>query len=270
MNLTSSWIALCLTIVLVAVFVSAGIFLVVRGWVRTGTLRKHHDFAGFVIATLGTLYSVFLGFTIVGSQERQGHILEKVNKEAYLCGDLYRATAAFGEPIRGKAQGAIKEYLKSIVVDEWPLMGEKKESPLTLEKMEGMWAEYYKFQPGTEVEKIWFGKTVNILLDLNSARLERIYSSWESLGMISWIALILGGVVLLSLLFFFGTENFWAQLSINTLFVGYFAFMIYVVYALDNPFREPQIIQPKAYQIIYNYYSENPREFVSPEENRLF
>lgn len=142
----------------------------------------------------------------------------------------------------------------------------KKESPVTLLKLEKMWEPFYGFQPKTKKEELFFSQALNTLNDLNSARLQRIYSSWDSLGSLSWLALITGAAVLIFFLFFFGTENHFIQFVISALFITYLIFMIFVIWALDNPFRQPQMIEPRAYEVIYNYYSVTRGSDVSPEE----
>src|SRR5689334_14998067 len=99
MNLSiwSDWIIVCLILVFVSMLLTTCIFLIVRRFVHIDILKKHHDLAGYVIATLGTLYSVLLGFTIVNSQDRYGHIISQVNKEAYLCADLFRTSMGLPE-----------------------------------------------------------------------------------------------------------------------------------------------------------------------------
>ncbi len=52
-----------------------------------------------------------------------------------------------------------------------------------------------------------------------------------------------------------------------TFFSGYFAFMLFVVYALDNPFQGPIRIKPKAYEVIYNYDVNTHGHLISPEAN---
>jgi hypothetical protein len=138
----------------------------------------------------------------------------------------------------------------------------------TLKKLEEIWRPFYAFKPTSEAEKLWLAQGLQILIEFNNARLERIYSSWNSLGTLSWIALVFGAVILVSILFFLATENFRAQLSINILFVCYFTFMIYTVYLLDNPFRAPQKIEPKAYEVVFDYYEKTRGKLISPEEAR--
>ncbi|MCI0382223.1 MAG: DUF4239 domain-containing protein [Chlamydiae bacterium] len=265
-----NWIFSCLLFVFGSIAFFIPVFFIVRKFVHFSVLKKHHDLAGYVITSLGVLFSVLLGFTIVSTQNNFSKIKERIDNEAYLAADLIRIARSFPEQVRKKIETGIKAYLKSVIEDEWKLMPYKKESLKTLEKLEEFWKPIYEYNPQSEKERIWFNQALDVLTQFNSARLERIYTSWESLGTLSWLALISGSITLVTFLFFFGTENTLAHLLMNSLFIGYFSLMIYVIYALDNPYRPPQILTPKAYEIVYNYYSEEPGSMVSPEEFEYF
>jgi len=270
MDLSQHWIILCFSLVVGSIVIFNVVFyFIVRKYIHFDILKKHHDLAGFVITTLGVLYTVFLGLTVVNAQNQKNEISSRVNEEAYLAANLIRFVSALPEQQKIQVQQGIKGYLKSVVEDEWLLMGLKQESPKTLEKLEEFWAPLYEYRPSNVRDRLWFSQCLEILTKFNSARLERIYTSWESLGSISWAVVIVGALVIISLLLFFGTENLVAQFIMNSLFVGYFAFMIYAIYSFDNPFNPPQAITPKAYEVVYNYYTEEPNEHKSPEEIEL-
>ena len=268
-TLTSNhyWFLYCLGLIVIVVFTASSVFLVVRSSVSHDTLRKHHDIAGYVIGTLGVLYSVFLGFTIVDTQDSYGTIIDRVNREAYLLDDLYHQANVLPYERKIQVQKSIREYVKTVIDKEWKLMAKKEESLKAIQKMDKIWSHFYSYRPKTETEKIWLGTTVNTLLKLNSARLERIYSSWNSLGPFIWISLIVGAIVIIILLFFFGTENARAHLLINGLFVGFLTFLLYVIYSLNSPFKPPYAVEPLAYEVIIAYYDENPTSEVSPEKS---
>lgn len=249
-----SWPVVLIAIVFGVVCLSSITFVITRRRFHADVLKHNHDFAGFVFGTLGVLYSVFLGFTIINAQERFYDVSNQVKKEAHYCADLYRVSMHYPVEIKNTMHEGILNYMKSVIDDEWPLMGDNKESSKTLETLELMWKPYLAYTPMSDGDKIWFSETLRLLFDLNSARLGRIYSNFDSLSLLSWLALIIGGILIQSLLFFFGTQNPRAQLLINGLFVGYLAFMIYIVYSLDNPYQKPNYVSPKAFEVIYDYY----------------
>lgn len=248
-----SWFTICLAVIFSSIFIMNLIFVIMQEFTRFNFLKKSNNLQNFIIIIPIIFYSILLVFIIANSQYHQKQIASQISEEAFLSDDLLRTTNAFPEKIKLEMQEKIKSYIKSVIEDEWPLMYKKMESPYTLIKLEEMRESFYNFHPRTEQEKLWFSQSLEILSQYNNARLNRIYLSWKSIGLFPWIALIIGEITLLLLLFFLGTKNTWAQV-INLLSIGWLSFVVCVTaYAMDNPFRSPIKIQPKAFQIVYNH-----------------
>ena len=113
-------------------------------------------------------------------------------------------------------------------------------SAKTLKKLRDLWKSIYAYQITSTQDGYWFAQCLSVLSQFNNARLERIYTSWETLGTLAWLNLIVGAISLICLLLFFGTENVRAQLALNALFVGILAFMMFSVFLLNRPFDPPQ------------------------------
>lgn len=266
----TSWIVLCVSIIFAAIFVSFIIFILIRRYVHHEILKKHHDLATVLMSVLGILYSVLIGFMIVKTESDFVTIMSKANKEAYLCADLFRVALALPHAFGTETQDLIGAYLYSVAKDEWPLMSKKMESPKTLKALENLWTPFLTYTPKNERETLWFQQSLGILFQFNDARLERIYSSSHELGKLTWVALILGASFIIIYLFFFGSENNYSQMIMSVILVGYLTFLIFVVFALDRPFSPPQMVKPRAYEIIYNYYMRVREKNISPEEKNLF
>ncbi|MFA6502008.1 MAG: hypothetical protein WCT85_04375 [Parachlamydiales bacterium] len=243
------WVYSCFGITIGCIVASIIIFLIIRKCVAVDILKKHHDLAGYIIGVFGVLYSVLLGFGLVSLEEHHGQIIALINEEAYVINDLYRSSMVFPEKTRLEMQRKMKIYVKSVIDEEWPHMFEKLENPVTHQKLKDVWQAFYDFKPKTEQESLWLSKCIDILNELNRARLNRIH--WEGVGFFPWLVLLIGGIILTSFLFFFGTENPRAHLVLNSLFIGYFSFTLYVVHVLSNPFLPPVSIQPKDFNFIY-------------------
>ncbi len=255
-DLLNHWALVSLLFVALAILIVSILSYFVRKYIHSDILKQHHELAGFVIMTLGVLYAVFLGVTATNAQKQYNEIDSKVNREAYVTADLIRFTKNLADPDKEKIQDGIKLYLKSVIDDEWKLLGEKKESPKTLEKLNELWKSIYGYQVSSAQDGYWFSQCLTILSQFNNARLERIYTSWETLGTLAWLNLIIGAITLICLLLFFGTENVRAQLALNALFVGILSFMMFSVFLLNRPFDPPNALSPKAYEMVYNHQFE--------------
>jgi hypothetical protein len=244
-----AWVFFCLAIVFGSIIISIIIFLIVKQFTQINVLKRHHDLAGYIIGVFGVLYSVLLGYTLVALEEHHGQIIALIDEEAYIINDLFNSTMTFPEKSRIEIQEKIKTYVESVMQEEWPTMYIKLENKTTHNKLQDIWQAFYNFQPKSEQDKIWFSKCIDLLNEVNTARLHRIH--WEGIGFFPWLTLLIGALILTTFLFFFGTENLIAHLVLNSLFIGYFAFTLYIVYILNNPFLSPIKVMPKAFEYVY-------------------
>ncbi len=251
-------------------FIFNAIFLVLRKFSHVDVMKKHHELAGYVISTLAVLYSIFLGLTATNAQKSHSQIVSRVNKEAYMLADLLMLTRSMPPDESVPLQKGIKLYIKAVVEDEWKLMEERKESPEALKRLSEFTSLVYKYKPDKNTEQLWFSEFLSTFSRFNSSRMERIYSSWESLGTLSWIVVISGAVVVGCSLLFFGTENRKAHILLNYLCIAYLTIMIFVIQAFNNPFSGPERITPKAYEVVFNYYNESHKNIQSPEDLNFF
>ena len=63
-----------------------------------------------------------------------------------------------------------------------------------------------------------------------------------------WSLLILGALITISFMFFFGLESLISQMIMTALLTGYLFFMLHLVFSLDNVFKGPEGIKPTAFE----------------------
>lgn len=240
----------------IPVFVAAMVnvlFMLFRKRFDIEELKEHHEVAGFIITTLGALYGVIVAFTIVNAQQHAAELRSGVQQEAYMASNLFKTTESI-PVVKDEVHEKLYHYLKSVVDNEWKLMPKRKEDAETLDKLKDVWYVFYSYQPRNDVEKIWYKQSIETLESMNQARMKRVYDSWEYLDSLSWLALIIGGIIMIGFLFFFGTKNTKFQLAINAAFVFLITFLFMVTYLFNHPFGAPVKISPKSYEIVYDYY----------------
>lgn len=246
-----SWTLGSLVIVLIfAAFTISGMLLV-RKLVNIKTLRSHHDVAGFIFANIGVLYAVLLGFTVVNAQQRFDSIKQVARVEAGYLAELYEDAEIFQEQDKDRIRAALKNYIKSILNEEWNLMSSGSDSPATEKALKNVWHAYYQLNPKTEKEKVGFSISLTKMNQLMSARLERLLGAEESLGREMWTLLILGAVVIMSFTWFFGLENLFLQMLMGSILAASTAFLLYLIYSLDTAYTGEISIQPEALHKVF-------------------
>jgi hypothetical protein len=222
--------------------------LMVRKLIPAQELKKNHEIAGYFLGIVGVLYSVLLGFTVINAQNRYNDLHETVHTEAALIADLYRDAGVFPEQLKLPLRENLKEYTRSVIENEWAVEGLGIDCVITREYSQRVWNTYYDYSPANEKEVVWYKESISKLDKLNSTRLMRLFSVKEDLGSISWTLLYLGAILTVALMLFFAHDNVKAQLLMTSSIAGYLAFILFLIYSLDNAFTSQIAIQPLALQ----------------------
>lgn len=246
-----SWVLTACFIVLVSILLSLGLLWLIRKFVPIHTLKKSHDVVGFTFSIVGVLYSVILGFTVISVQDRHNKMLEASHSEAILLADLYQDAAFFPIADRKAIRSSLRQYVDHVITEEWWLSSEKKIHFKTRTCLREIWESYYNVDLQSEKMNIWYTESISKLNSFLSVRLSRQFSAWEHLGGMMWTLLIIGALITLSFMFFFGLENLHSHMLMTALLAGYLSFMLFLVYSLDNVFKGPQGVKPEALQEVY-------------------
>lgn len=252
--LESSWIFASFLIVIPSILICIGILWIVRKTISAKELKKSHDVAGVTFSIIGILYSVILGFTVINVQTRYNLVQETVHTEAILLADLYQDAAFFAPQERDAIRASLRHYIDHVVFEEWWLPAERKVELKTRGYIKEVWDSYYNIDLKNEKMSIWYTESITKLNNLLNARLTRQFNSSDHLGSMMWSLLIVGGVITICFMFFFGLESFRSHILMTALLAGYLSFMLYLVYSLDHVFNGPQGIKPTALEQVYDLF----------------
>lgn len=238
------------SLIVIGAFVAFTIIgiLLIRRIIPIKKLQLHHDVAGFVFANLGVLYAVLLGFIVVNAQQRFDRVRETINVEASILTDLYRDSEVFSEKDGHAIRAQIKNYALAVVNEEWKLMSQGKSSPKAHEAINKLWKIYYTVEIKEIRQQLWYAESINKLNQLMSSRLERLLGSVESLGTEIWVSLIMGGLLIVTFLWFFGVESIVTHILMATILASVTAFLLFLIYSLDTSFSGSVQLTPEAFE----------------------
>ncbi len=243
----NSWILSSLVVVIPTVLVCLLILWIVRKKVSTKKLQKHHDVAGFTFSIVGVLYSVILGFTVINVQQRYNAAEESIHTEATMLIDLSRDARIFPEENRAEIQSLLKEYIIYVIREEWGSIDIHLKAQDLFRRI---WDAYYRIDLSSEKIALWYQASIEKLDRLMNARLSREYSSWDRLSNMMWSLLIIGALITVGFMFFFGLDDMRMQMLMTALLSGYLSFMLFLVFTLDHVFLEPEGVKPIAFEKI--------------------
>jgi predicted membrane chloride channel (bestrophin family) len=231
----------------------------VRRRFSTHELKKSHDVVGCTFSIVGVLYSVVLGFTVINAQSQYNVMLETMHTEAILIADLYQDAAYFSKQECAAIRSSLRQYIEHVVKEEWWRAGERI-NVHSRSFIKNIWDSYYKVDLVDEKVKIWYTESISKLNNFMNARLARRFNSTVHLGPIMWTLLIVGAIIVIGFMFFFGLENKRSHMLLTALLTGYISFMLYLVYTLDNALEGPLGLKPTAFEQVSHLFDEWDQE----------
>jgi hypothetical protein len=232
----------------VVVGLSVAGLVMVRRNVALQTLESHNAVAGFIIAVVGVVYAVLLGFVVVVVWQQFISAQAAADQEAADVASLFECANAFAEPQRSALDGRLRSYAASVVNHEWPAMARGAESVRTEHAFHGLWSEWRAVKPGSKIENRFYIEAVQVMGQLTQARNNRLLASHAKLPAVMWAALITGGVITIGFTYFFGVPNFKAQLLMVAVLAAMIAVVLFLILAMNYPFTGGLSIPPRSMQ----------------------
>jgi Protein of unknown function (DUF4239) len=227
--------------------------------------KKQNDVAGFIYAVLGVIYAVLLALVVIAVWEEFDAAKDTAEQEANALAEIFWLAHQLPEPERHHVQELVRSYTEEVVDDEWPLM-EQGQTPLmehtqdTQETPRG-WgliddirATLQGYEPHTEAEQALYAEGLDQVQRLADARRMRLVHAEESMPIVLWIVLVVGGMVAVGFAYLFGLENTWAHRLMVALLAGVIALVLFTIGAMEHPFSGGARVEPEAYEQILNRF----------------
>jgi len=220
----------------------------VRRWRPAHEREPHNEIVGFVIAVVGVLYAVVLGFATIAVWERHSEAGGFAQREAAAVRDIHHY-GRLVEPTPGSVDQLLRGYAAAVIEAEWPAMAHGRSDERTQRALTILQEASLLVDPKSAREEVIYRETLRRLSDLGEAREERLLASRDPVPKMMWATLIAGALITVGYCWLFGVDDARA----HDLMVGGVAAMIglsfYLILALDNPFAGGLRIEPEAMRI---------------------
>jgi Protein of unknown function (DUF4239) len=207
----------------------------------------HNEVAGFMIAVVGTLYAVVLGFfTVIVWQQYDG-MQDRLSLETAAVSDVWHNAVGFPPALRRHLRSDMASYVHEMIDVEWPRMqrgGFSVHGDALIMDATGSAGGYV---PRNAAETNAQGATLRLLTDLHDARLRRLSSNETGFSWFSWVILVVGAVVVIGFCFLFGVRNARTHLIMTSAVTAIIASMFVMIFELQYPFRGDLGIRPTAW-----------------------
>jgi hypothetical protein len=230
------------------VVIALVIGLLVLRFTSTEIRTAHNDRAGFIFAVLGVIYAVLLAFVAVGTWERFQQAEARTYEEAEALAEVYRDAGSFvgGDALRA----TLKSYVESVIKDSWPEMG-RGYVPKTADALLETLDRNLRALPVTSRRLEDIHTEMLTAMDTALAdRESRVTMDASGINAIMWIVLVVGAFLTVGFTYLFGFDHTIMQV----LMVGGLSLMmslvLFLIVALDYPFRGSIAIGPDAFQAL--------------------
>ena len=212
--------------------------------------KRANDMIGFTISSFSVLYGLLLGLVAVASYQNFSAVNDIANKEASLIATLYRDLRGYPEPIRGVLQDSLRDYTRAVIEESWPLQRKGIVPTVGTDRVTRFFDELLKFQPTEKREEILFAETLRQFDVFVEARRSRLANVDTGLPAVLWWVVAIGAFINIALLWMLDMEihvHFVLSGALS-LFLGV---VIFLIAAMDNPFRGEVSVGPDAYRLVY-------------------
>jgi Protein of unknown function (DUF4239) len=215
-----------------------------------GLTVEHNSIVATFLSMNGVFYGISLGLIAVGTFENFNSTEDKVNNESSALAALYRDVSILERPEKAILQGTLKRYTQYVVNEAWPLQrkGIVPKGGTTL--IDTFQIHFSNYEPITDKDKIIYAEVFdqfNVLIEKRRLRLNAVNSSLPST---IWLILFMGAFVNIVLTWLLVIGNKKLDIMINVLSGLLLGSLIFLIAAMDNPFRGEYSVSSDSFQAI--------------------
>jgi hypothetical protein len=220
----------------------------VRRWVETQP--DWNEVMGYVLSCHGVLYGILLGLIAVGTYQNYSDVDETVGQEASALGALYRDVSSYPETIRGELQALLREYCRYVIEEAWPAhrRGLIPEGGTT--RVSAFQRKLMTFEPATKGQEILHEATVQQFNRFVEIRRQRLHDVTTGLPPALWYVVAVGAVLGIVLTWLFSINRLSLHLSVAGLLSLLTGLVVFLIAAMDHPFRGEVSVSPEAFEIV--------------------
>jgi hypothetical protein len=218
---------------------------------------EHNDVIGFIIAVVGVIYAVLLGFVVIVAWENFNEAEQVVGLEASALRSIYRESIALPPETQAPLQDLVRQYATEVTTREWPAMARARPGdPRVGDILDQMSGAISRTRVTTPAQQEFVGAEVERLSELVRLRSQRLDYVNQGIPGVLWIALIVGGLVTVGFALLFGLE----RAALHSLMVGSLAALIgvllFVALVIDYPFSGGVAVEPAPFERVLSDFGQ--------------
>jgi hypothetical protein len=215
-----------------------------------GPTANYNDVVSYFFTGIGVFYGLALGLIAVATWENYTDIEGVVGTEAAAVASFYRDLDGYPQPLRGRLEEMMRNYIQTVIEKEWPAHRQGLALDVGDAMLDGLEDEVMRFEPAKEREKILHAEVLRSLDMVQEQRRLRLQAVPTGLPAALWSVVIIGALLDIFLTYLFWLDN----LRVHAILVGILAIfiglLIFLTAAMDNPFRGDFSVSADAFQAV--------------------
>jgi hypothetical protein len=211
------------------------------------------EFSGTMVQAVMVFYGLAVALIAVSVWQTYSDVSKVISEEATALASLYRDVGCYPEPARSQLQEKLREYTDQIIEKAWPLQQHGQVPTEGVALMDDFQKIQASFEPDTEGRKIVHAEAFRAYNVLIQARRMRLDAVDTKLPGVLWGVVIIGAFIGLTTTFFFKVEDVRVHCIQVTLLAIFMGLVIFMILALDRPFRGELGVSADPYQLIYDH-----------------
>ncbi|WP_309729040.1 DUF4239 domain-containing protein [Chamaesiphon sp. OTE_75_metabat_556] len=247
--------------IVIGFFVSIG--LIGQRWTRRWVKRipgndgRYNELINATVATVGVFFGITLGLISVGAWQEFTDISTNVNQEVSSINVLYRAVSLYPDPSRDLLRNGLKEYVHYAIYEEWPSQQKGIVPKGGTAKVTAFQKNLYAFEPVSESMKSVHGETIAAFNDMIRQRRSRLQSVTNGLPSTLWLVVIFGSLLNLVIPWLLVYDRQFMQDLTIVLTAATIGLLVFLMAAMDYPFRGEFSVTSESFQLIYDRMKAN-------------
>jgi hypothetical protein len=226
------------------------VHLTVHKRIKLGETLVDNGVVGWFFSGVLTIYGITLGLIAITTWENSGRVSGIASREAATIAALYRDSGGFPSPLRAQLRGKLREYTQFVIEKAWPAQrrGEiLNDGGRMLNEFQGL---LFANEPNTDSLRIVQAEIFRRFNELVELRRQRTEAVNESVPAVVWQVILLGGALTIAVSYCFQVQQFRFHLLLTTALATMIGLLVFLIAALDQPYRGAVSLDPTAYQIV--------------------
>jgi Protein of unknown function (DUF4239) len=220
----------------------------VRKWL--GPEPASNDLVSYFVSGFGVFYGLMLGLIAVGTYETFSEVEARVASESSVVAALYSDVSMFPEPVRSKLQADVVDYVTTLIENVWPdqTRGRINESAAPI--LHRFYTDLLTVEPSSKAMDNLHADSILQLNKLLELRRERLTSVTSGLPTTLYYVIVVGAILNLWLCAMFSVDRLSLHLSLVAVLAVFIGLVIFLIAAMDNPFRGEFCVTPEPFQLL--------------------